>query len=210
MCPRVHPVQAFGEEETCEIYKTCQFLIFFFKFASAVKTCFFCFFLQLNEGSKYTAIVQHISQDFAVISLDNTGQLTVIQTSSHLNHMPLSDTQELKLGMTLTAEVIEASCQEAQGLPLVSWERSSPKHQHTTSDSQKGYRFGEIVQAKVKSVKPTVIQVTLEDGTAGSVHVSEVIEAKDVCQGYLPTFSVKVGSTVTARVIGGREASSHR
>lgn len=172
--------------------------------------CFLFFFKQLNEGSKYTATVEHISQDFAVISLDNTAQLTVIQTSSHLNHMPLSDTQELKLGMSLTVEVIEASCQEAQGLPLVSWERSSPKRQHTTSDRQKGYRFGEIVEGKVKLVKPTVIQVTLADGTTGSVHVSEVIEAKDMCQGYLPTFSVKAGSTVTARVIGGREASSHR
>lgn len=166
------------------------------------------FFLQLNEGSKLTATVEHISQDFAVVSLHSTAQLTVIQTSSHLNHMPLSDSRELKLGTSLAVEVVEASCQEAQGLPLVSWEHSTPKRQHTTS--QKGYRFGEIVQAKVKSVKPTVIQVTLEDGTKGSVHVSEVIEAKGVCQGYLPTFSVKAGSTVTARVIGGREASSHR
>lgn len=154
--------------------------------------------------------MQHISQDFAVISLDDTAQLTVIQTSSHLNHMTLSDTQELQLGMSLTVEVKEASCQEAQGLPLVSWERSSPKRQHTTSCSPKGYRFGEIVQAKVKSVKPITIRVTLEDGTTGSVHVSEVIEADNVCQGFRPTFSIKAGSSVTARVIGGREASSHR
>lgn len=154
--------------------------------------------------------MEHINQDFAVISLDNTAQLTVIQSSSHLNHTPLSDTQELKLGMSLTVEIIEASCQEAQGLPLVAWERSSPKRQHAASNGQKGYCFGEVVQAKVKSLKPTFIQVTLEDGSTGTVHVSEVIEAKDVCQGFLPTFSVKVGSTVTARVIGGRVASSHR
>lgn len=154
--------------------------------------------------------MEHINQDFAVISLDNTAQLTVIQSSNNLNHTPLSDTQELKLGMSLTVEIIEASCQEAQGLPLVAWKRSSPKRKHATSDGQKGYCFGEVVQAKVKSVKPTLIQVTLEDGSTGTVHVSEVIEAKDVCQGFLPTFSVKVGSTVTARVIGGRVASSHR
>lgn len=154
--------------------------------------------------------MQHINQDFTVISLDNTAQLTMIQTSSHLNHTPLSNIQELKLGATLMVEVIEASSQEAHGLPLVSWERSAPKRPHVTSDGQKGYRFGEIVQAKVKSVKPTLVQVTLEDGSTGSVHVSEVIDPKDVCQGFLPTFSVKVGSTVTARVIGGREASSHR
>lgn len=170
-------------------------------------SAFICF-KQLNEGSKNAATVEHINQDFAVISLDNTAHLTVIQTSSHLNH--LSDTQELKLGMSLTVEVIEASCQNAQGLPLVAWQRSTPKRQKLTSDSQKGYCFGEVVQAKVKSVKPTLIQVTLEDGSTGTVHVSEVIDPKDLCEGFLPTFSVKVGSTVTARVIGGREASSHR
>lgn len=154
--------------------------------------------------------MEHVDQDFAVISLDNTAHLTVVQTSSHLNHTPLSDTQDLKLGMSLMVEVIEASCENAQGLPLVAWERSTPKRQNVTSDSQKGYRFGDVVRAKVKSVKPTLIQVTLEDGSTGTVHVSEVIDPKDVCQGFLPTFSVKVGSTVTARVIGGREASSHR
>ncbi|TNM85943.1 hypothetical protein fugu_008214 [Takifugu bimaculatus] len=124
----------------------------------------------LNEGSKYTATVEHINQDFAVIFLDNTAHLTVIQTSSHLNH---TDIQELKLGMSLTVELIEASCEKAQGLPLVAWERSAPKRQNVPSASQKGYCFGEVVQAKVKSVKPTLIQVTLEDGSTGTVHVSE-------------------------------------
>ncbi|XP_029707294.1 protein RRP5 homolog isoform X2 [Takifugu rubripes] len=161
----------------------------------------------LNEGSKYTATVEHINQDFAVIFLDNTAHLTVIQTSSHLNH---TDIQELKLGMSLTVELIEASCEKAHGLPLVAWERSAPKRQNVPSASQKGCCFGEVVQAKVKSVKPTLIQVTLEDGSTGTVHVSEVMDPKDLCQGFLPTLSVKVGSTVTARVIGGREASSHR
>ncbi|KAM9362984.1 protein RRP5 homolog [Symphorus nematophorus] len=167
----------------------------------------------LTEGSKYTAMVQHIDKDFAVISLDDTAQLTVIQTSSHLNEIFLSESDKLKAGMSLAVEVIEPSCQEAQGLPLVSWERSGPKRQRTTSENQtesKGVRFGEIVRGKVRTVKPTSIQVALDDGSVGSVHVSEVVEVADVCQRSFPTSSVKVGSVVTARVIGGREASSHR
>ncbi|XP_044047425.1 protein RRP5 homolog isoform X1 [Siniperca chuatsi] len=167
----------------------------------------------LTEGSKYTAMVQHIDKDFAIISLDDTAQLTVIQTSNHLNEMFLSESEKLKAGMSLTVEVIEPSCQELQGLPLVSWVRSAPKRQRTTSENQtgsKGHRYGEIVQAKVRTVKPTSIQVTLEDGSTGSVHVSEVVEVSEVCRGSFPTSSIKVGSVVTARVIGGREASSHR
>lgn len=158
-------------------------------------------------------MVQHVDKDFAVVSLDDTAQLTVIQTSSHLNHMFLSESGKLKPGITLAVEVIEASCQEMQGLPLVSWERSAPKRQHTTSENQaglKGHCFGEILQGKVRTVKPTSIQVTLEDGSMGSVHVSEVVEVTEVCQGSFPTSSVKVGSVVTGRVIGGRETSSRR
>lgn len=158
-------------------------------------------------------MVQHIDKDFAVVSLGDTAQLTVIQTSSHLNHTFLSESERLKPGMSLAVEVIEASCQEAQGLPLVSWERGAPKRQRTTSENQtgsNGHPFGEIVQGKVRTVKPTSIQVTLEDGSTGSVHVSEVVEATEVCPGSFPTSSVKVGSVVTGRVIGGREASSRR
>ncbi|XP_069561077.1 protein RRP5 homolog isoform X2 [Brachyistius frenatus] len=167
----------------------------------------------LTEGSNHTAMIQYIDKDFAVISLDDTAQLTMIQTSSHLNEVLLSESHKLKAGMTLTIEVIEPSCEEMQGLPLVAWQRSAPKRQRTTSENQsgsKGHCFGEILQGKVRTVKPTCIQVTLEDGSTGSVHVSEVMEAADVCMKSFPTSSVKVGSVVTARVIGGREASSHR
>ncbi|XP_026215037.1 protein RRP5 homolog isoform X2 [Anabas testudineus] len=167
----------------------------------------------LTEGSKYTAMVQHIDGDFAVISLDDTAQLTVIQARSHLNEVFLSESEKLKAGKHLTVEVIEPSCQELQGLPLVSWDCSAPKRQRTSSENQtgsRGYCFGQIVQGKVRTVKPTCIQVTLEDGSTGSVHVSEVVAAEELCLGSFPTSSVKVGSVVTARVIGGREASSHR
>lgn len=170
-------------------------------------------FSQLTEGSKYAAILQHVDKDFAVISLDDTAQLTVIQTINHLNEIFVSESDKLKAGMNLAVEVIEPSCKEVQGLPLVSWQRTAPKRQRTTSENQtgsKGHRFGEIVKGKVRTVKPTCIQVTLEDGSTGSVHVSEVMEVANVCQGSFPTSSVKVGSVVTARVIGGREASSHR
>lgn len=167
----------------------------------------------LTEGSKYTAMVQHMDKDFAVVSLDDTAQLTVIETRSHLNQIFLSESEKLKSGMRLTVEVIEASCQALQGLPLVSWERSAPVRQRATSENQtgwKGHRFGEIMQGTVRTVKPTSIQVTLEGGSTGSVHVSEVMEVTQVCQGSFPTSSIKVGTVVTARVIGGREATSHR
>lgn len=163
--------------------------------------------MQLTEGSKYTAKVQHVGQDFAVISLDDMAQLTVIQTRSHLNAVFVSESDRMKPGSSLAVEVIEASCQELQGLPLVSWQRTAPPRQHS---DPKGLCFGQTVQGTVKSVKPTAVTLTLEGGTVGSVHVSEVMDASQLCPGIFPTSSVKVGSVVSARVIGGREASSHR
>lgn len=158
-------------------------------------------------------MVQHTDKDFAVISLDDTAQMTVIQTRYHLNEVALFESEKLKAGMSLAVEVIEQNCQELQGLPLVSWKRTAPKRQRTTSENQagsKGHRYGDTLQGKVKTVKPTCIQVTLDDGSTGCVHVSEVMEAENVSLGSFPTSSVKVGSVVKAMVIGGREVSTHR
>ncbi|XP_029924542.1 protein RRP5 homolog [Myripristis murdjan] len=165
----------------------------------------------LNEESKYTAMVQHVDREFAVVSLEETAQLTVIQTTRHLNDTCIFESDKLKPGVRLSVTVLRPSCQEMEGLPLVSWERAAPRRQHTLSESHaasKGRRFGEIVTGKVRTVKPTCVLVALEDGITGSVHVSEV--AENVRLGSFPTSLVKVGSVVTARVIGGQEYTSHR
>ncbi|KAM3865426.1 protein RRP5 homolog [Diretmus argenteus] len=165
----------------------------------------------LTEGSKHTVIVQHVDKDFAVISLDETAQLTVIQTTGHLNEAFPLESQKLRPGMRLTTDVLEPSCEELEGLPLVTWGRTAPKRLHTDSESQatpKGHCFGDVLQGKVRTVKPTCVLVTLEDGNTGTVHVSEVADTP--CLGTFPTSLVKVGSVVTAKVIGGRDAISQR
>ncbi|TNN71202.1 Protein RRP5 [Liparis tanakae] len=141
--------------------------------------------VNMTPGQKVTAVVLHVD---------------VLSTCVHVSIRP-------KLaGMILAVEVIEPSCRELQGLALVSWKRTT----RPASDNQKGHRFGDTVRGVVRSVKPTSIQVTLEDGATGNVHVSELFEPADLRLGSFPTSKVKMGSEVTARVIGGREASSRR
>uniref|UniRef100_A0A3Q2DAZ4 Protein RRP5 homolog n=1 Tax=Cyprinodon variegatus TaxID=28743 RepID=A0A3Q2DAZ4_CYPVA len=167
----------------------------------------------LNEGSECSAVVQFVDQDFAVVSLKDAAELTLIQTCNHLNEVILSESERLKVGMTLTVQVVEPSCEELEGLPLVLWKGRAPRRQRTTSENQAdsaGHRFGKVLQGKVTSVKPTCIQVALEDGSTGSVHVSQVVEPTEIRQGSFPTSTVKVGSVVKARVIGGREATNNR
>uniref|UniRef100_A0A1A7XIX3 Protein RRP5 homolog n=1 Tax=Iconisemion striatum TaxID=60296 RepID=A0A1A7XIX3_9TELE len=167
----------------------------------------------LREDARYTATVQHIDGDFAVVSLDDVAQLAVIHTSSHLNEIVLLNSEKMKIGTTLAVEVVESSCEELQGLPLVSRVCGAPKRERTTSESQAssgGHCYGEILQGTVRSVKPTRIQLVLEDGSKASVHVSEVMEPAAVRLGSFPASSVKIGSSVTGRVIGGQEVSSQR
>ncbi|XP_054896895.1 protein RRP5 homolog [Poeciliopsis prolifica] len=167
----------------------------------------------LNKGSDCCAVVQFVDRDFAVISLNDAAQLTLLQTCSHLNEVTPSEAERLKVGMTLTVEVVEPSCEQLEGLPLVLWKSRAPKRQRTASENQadsSGHRFGEVLQGTVRSVKPTYIQVALEDGSTGNVHVSQVKEPAEVKLGSFPTSSVRVGGVVKARVIGGREVASHR
>ncbi|XP_012990759.2 protein RRP5 homolog [Esox lucius] len=165
----------------------------------------------LKAGSNHVATVQHVEPDFAVISLGATAHLTVIQNTHHLNETFRFDSEKLTAGRTLTVTVQEPSCGKLDGFPLVAWELGEPSRQRFTSTSEESkgcYRYGDIVQAKVKSVKPAWVLVTLEDGVTGSVHVSECQEV--VRPGTFPTSLLKIGSEVTARVIGGREGRSHR
>uniref|UniRef100_A0A8C7PXV2 Protein RRP5 homolog n=1 Tax=Oncorhynchus mykiss TaxID=8022 RepID=A0A8C7PXV2_ONCMY len=165
----------------------------------------------VEAGSTHTATVHHADRDFAVISLGDTAQLTVIQTTNHPNETFRFDSEKLTAGKTLTITVTKSSCEELGGLPLVSWELAPPisKRLISVSKGSKGtYRYGDVVKGKVKTVKPTCVLVTLEDGSTGCVHVSEIQEV--VCVGTFPTSLLKIGSEVTARVIGGREGNSHR
>uniref|UniRef100_A0A674BQB2 Protein RRP5 homolog n=1 Tax=Salmo trutta TaxID=8032 RepID=A0A674BQB2_SALTR len=166
---------------------------------------------EVLAGSTHTATVHHADRDFAVISLGDTAQLTVIQTTNHPNETFRFDSEKLTVGKTLTITVTKSSCEELEGLPLVSWELAPPERKRLISASKgsKGtYRYGDVVKGKVKKVKPTCVLVTLEDGSTGCVHVSEIQEV--VCVGTFPTSLLKIGSEVTARVIGGREGNSHR
>uniref|UniRef100_A0A8C7S7A4 Protein RRP5 homolog n=1 Tax=Oncorhynchus mykiss TaxID=8022 RepID=A0A8C7S7A4_ONCMY len=167
--------------------------------------------LYVEAGSTHTATVHHADRDFAVISLGDTAQLTVIQTTNHLNETFRFDAEKLTAGKTLTITVTKSSCEELEGLPLVSWELAPPISKRLISNSKRSkgmYRYGDVVKGKVKTVKPTCVLVTLEDGSTGCVHVSEIQEV--VCVGTFPTSLLKIGSEVTARVIGGREGNSHR
>ena len=155
--------------------------------------------------------MQHADKDFAVISLGDTAQLTVVQTTNNLNDSFRFETEKLLPGRFLAVSVTDPSCEDLEGLPLVEWDSKVQRGAAADQAGPRGtgrHRYGDLVKGKVKAVRPTCVQVELEGGATGSVHVSEVQDG--ACLGTFPTSAVKLGSEVTARVIGGREACSHR
>ncbi|XP_060716290.1 protein RRP5 homolog [Tachysurus vachellii] len=161
---------------------------------------------KLTADSQHTATVQYMDKDFAVISLGNTGHLTVILTSDHLNETFSSDSEKLTVGRNVTVSVTDPCCEHLGGRALVVKQAKSSASRNRGGVHK--YKPGDFVTAKIKTIKPLCVLVTLPDGVTGSVHVSQISESPKV--GGFPTSSLKVGAEVKGRVIGARDIHNHR
>ncbi|XP_072513962.1 protein RRP5 homolog [Salminus brasiliensis] len=165
----------------------------------------------LEKGSQHTATVQYVDKDFAILSLEDTGHLTVVSTTTHLNETFRFESEKLTVGSSLTVTVIKPKCRELGGQALVAVASRLMTTRHRTTSESMGpkhsYSIGDIVMAKIRTIKPTHVLVDLKDGISGSIHVSEIREEPKL--GSFPTSSLKVGTEVKARVIGGREVRGH-
>lgn len=172
----------------------------------------FLFFLQLIKDSKHTATVQFMDKDFAVISLGDTGHMAVIPTTTHLNESFSFESEKLSVGRDLSVTITEPSSERLGGRALVDYQLTPKKCERSTSSQSRGeehkYKIGDFVTAKVKTIKPLCVLVTLPDGVTGTVHVSQLHKSPKV--GGFPTSALKVGTEVKGRVIGAREISSHK
>ncbi|KAL6481580.1 hypothetical protein MHYP_G00096600 [Metynnis hypsauchen] len=167
----------------------------------------------LEKGSQQSATIQHVDKDFAVILLGDTGHLTVVSTTTHLNETFRFETEKLTEGSILTVTITDLNSAELQGRPLVACQFvGSTTKQHRTTYENRGvkhrYNVGDLVTVKVKTVKPTNVVLALEKGITGNVHVSEIQESPEV--GSFPALSLKVGTEVKGRVIGCREVRGHK
>lgn len=160
----------------------------------------------MTKDSKLDATIQYTDKDFAVVSLGDTGHLTIILLQTHLN-----GSKKFSVGSHLNVTVEDPSSEELGGLPLVAFQHTDTKHKQPKSKSQGRSRdliLGEVMTVTVKKVKPMHVLVTLPSGTIGRIHVSEIEESPAV--GSFPTSSLKVGAEVEARVIGGHTVRGHK
>ncbi|XP_059902528.1 protein RRP5 homolog isoform X3 [Gadus macrocephalus] len=169
----------------------------------------------LEAGSLLAVMVQHVDQAFAVVAFESSARLAVVHAARHINAV-FSEAGHLKPGSALSVTVTDPACAELRGLPLLRVEAGHSRHTApapraaTTSESEAspGHVYGETLEGAVRSVKPTCVLVALDGGGTGSVHVSQMVDV--VAIGSFPTALLEAGARVRARVIGGREATSHR
>ncbi|XP_073698661.1 protein RRP5 homolog [Garra rufa] len=154
----------------------------------------------LEIGSKLTAKIQYTDKDFAVVSLGDTGHMSIIPTRTHINDF--FNSEIFCVGSCLNATVEEPSNEELGGLLLVKVNSKEKQSESTSTDLE------EVMTVRVKKVKPMEVLVALPSVGTGSIHVSQIEESPVV--GSFPTSSLKVGSTLEATVIGGRSVHGHR
>ncbi|XP_010624753.1 protein RRP5 homolog isoform X2 [Fukomys damarensis] len=180
---------------------------------------------KLKKGSTHQATVQHLEPCFAVASLMETGHLVAFSLASHLNDTFRFDSEKLQVGQGVCL-VLKTTEPGVTGL-LLAVEgpaarrvlRQPRKSSETADEDEEGdpalavgprkkhaLAIGDVVTGTVKSVKPTRVVVTLGDGVIGCVHASHILD--DVPEGATPTATLRVGKTVTARVIGGRDVKT--
>ncbi|XP_026706791.1 protein RRP5 homolog isoform X1 [Athene cunicularia] len=173
---------------------------------------------QLKENSQHSAIVQHIAEEFAVVSLE-TGQLAAIPTATHFNDTFHFDSEKLKVGQIISATLKVVKMNDHGVLLAVQGPAKKNVFVRVRNESETALEemlavvkhslsLGDIVTGTVKSVKPTHVTVAIDDKLTGSIHASRILD--EVPIGSFPTYTLKAGQKVTARVIGGRDVNTHR
>uniref|UniRef100_A0A8C0I7W1 Protein RRP5 homolog n=1 Tax=Bubo bubo TaxID=30461 RepID=A0A8C0I7W1_BUBBB len=173
---------------------------------------------QLKENSQHSAIVQHIAEEFAVVSLE-TGQLAAIPTASHFNDTFRFDSEKLKVGQIISATLKVVKVNDHGVLLAVQGPAKKNVFVRVRNESETALEemlavvnhslsLGDIVTGTVKSVKPTHVTVAIDDKLTGSIHASRILD--EVPIGSFPTCTLKAGQKVTARVVGGRDVNTHR
>uniref|UniRef100_A0A2K6U7E4 Protein RRP5 homolog n=1 Tax=Saimiri boliviensis boliviensis TaxID=39432 RepID=A0A2K6U7E4_SAIBB len=182
---------------------------------------------KLRKGSEHQAIVQHLEKSFAIASLVATGHLVAFSLTSHLNDTFRFDSEKLQVGqgVSLTLKTTEPGVTglllAVEGPAAKRTMRPTRKDSETVDEDEEvdpaltvgtikkhTLSIGDMVTGTVKSIKPTHVVVTLKDGIIGCIHASHILD--DVPEGTSPTTKLKVGKTVTARVIGGRDMKTFK
>ncbi|XP_067858073.1 protein RRP5 homolog [Heptranchias perlo] len=173
---------------------------------------------KLKGVLQHSAVVQFVAPDVVVGSLAGTPQLVFIPVAAHLNDTFHFDSEKLSVGQTVSV-MLRTRGTEDRGIPLAvrgpTKGRSAKRERRQSEGGEEALTgvkhtlcIGDMVSGTVKSVRATCLLIALQGGVTGYVHASEILD--EVPAGTVPTSRRKIGDIVQAKVIGGKEAKSHR
>ncbi|MEE6485919.1 hypothetical protein FKM82_014452 [Ascaphus truei] len=172
----------------------------------------------LKENSAYSAIVQHVAEEFAIASLEGTGQLAAVPVACHFNDTFRFESERFTVGQNISL-ILKTTSTDEHGILLAvqnpadmrtnkKVDQKTPASNVSSTAMKHGLRVGEVVTGTVKTVKPTCVLVSISDKVVGTIHVSQIME--DCPLGSFPTSKLKPKQSVTCRVIGGKDVKTHR
>ncbi|KAM9323788.1 LOW QUALITY PROTEIN: protein RRP5 homolog [Gastrophryne carolinensis] len=160
------------------------------------------------EGSVLPATVQHLAEEFAVVSLENTSQLAAIPLSCRSNDAFQFQSEKLSLGQKISVRLLSSDGGK-HGLLLAVQNAKKGKAKVPVNIEGSKPAVGQVVTGTVKKVKPTCVLLSVDGTKAGIIHSSQIME--DVPLGSIPTSRLKNQQSVTCRVIGHTQTmKSHK
>uniref|UniRef100_A0A8C5QWE8 Protein RRP5 homolog n=1 Tax=Leptobrachium leishanense TaxID=445787 RepID=A0A8C5QWE8_9ANUR len=160
---------------------------------------------KLTENSTHFALVQHIAQEFAVVSLEGSSHLAAIPVTRHFNDTYQPSSEKLHVGQRVSITLKTTSSKEhglllavrnASGKTKRKGGQRKPKAVLAQS-MENGLQVGEVVTGTVKTVKPNSVIVSITDKVFGFLHASQITE--ELQSGSCPTATLRPNQTISCR-----------
>ncbi|XP_069609798.1 protein RRP5 homolog [Ranitomeya imitator] len=160
----------------------------------------------VTARSVHSAVVRHVGEEFAVVSLEGAAHLAAVPLACHYNDTFQFDSEKFHVGQKINV-MMKSTSPDEYGLLLAILSTSRSVKPIKPLVKEKPV-IGELVTGTVKSVKPNNVVVSVDDNLVGAIHASQILE--DAAEGVFPTLTLKIKQRVTCRVIGGRDVKTHR
>ncbi|XP_040217796.1 protein RRP5 homolog [Rana temporaria] len=161
------------------------------------------------ENSVHSAVIQHLSEEFAVASLKDTSKLVAVPLKRHFNDTFRFESERLSVGQKISVTLSSMDADQ-HGIQFAVQNASSgrEKVKMPLNLTKRKPLIGEVITGTVKSIKPISVLVSITDKLTGNIHASQIVE--NVLAGALPTSKLRPKQSVTCRVIGGRDLKTHK
>ncbi|KAG2221563.1 hypothetical protein INT45_002577 [Circinella minor] len=167
----------------------------------------------LEEGLVSHGTIVNIRSNGAVVRFYNN--VSGFVPASHMTETKVSNLASVfRLGQTVKATVMKLD--KADKLMLLSLIKAvQAKREEKKAKKQEKeakYAVGQIVSATIKEIKPTQLNIVLENGREGRVHINEAFTSIDQIKNRRKPLSgnFKKGESIEVKIVGSRDSKTRK